>query len=91
MSVNANKPKHDSDDWYHSSSLFQSRLPGSRGGARVHGATISSWILKGIESPHGRIRLAATRTGSRWSIKESSSSKFAGDLAKNACFSSRRG
>ena len=74
--VNDKNTKHESDDPYHPISFFQSRLPGSRGAARVHGATISRWILKGIESPHGRIRLAATRAGSRWLIKESDFSAF---------------
>ena len=70
------KPTDEAEDPYHPISYFQNRLPGSRGAARVHGATISRWILKGIESPHGRIRLAATRAGSRWLIKESDFSAF---------------
>jgi len=45
-------------------------IPGSRGAARLHPATVSRWILSGVGTPTGRIRLTATRYGSRWLIRE---------------------
>ena len=43
------------------------RLPGARGARRVHPATVVRWITAGCPARNGtRVRLAATRAGSRW-------------------------
>ena len=48
------------------------RLPGSRGADRVHPATITRWILVGCPSRNGaRVKLVATRAGTRWLVRES--------------------
>jgi hypothetical protein len=48
-----------------------SRLPGSRGARRVHPATVTRWILAGCPARDGRrVKLAATRAGSRWLVSE---------------------
>jgi hypothetical protein len=52
------------------------RLPGSRGAARTNPATITRWILRGIRTPSGLIRLHATRVGSRWLISEAAFAEF---------------
>ena len=45
------------------------RLPGARGAERVSPATVTRWILTGCPSRRGeRVRLRATRVGSRWLI-----------------------
>jgi hypothetical protein len=45
------------------------RLPGARGASRVHPATVVRWITHGCPARDGtRVRLAATRAGSRWLI-----------------------
>ena len=44
------------------------RLPGKRG-RRVHPSTVTRWILTGCPARSGtRVRLAATRCGSRWVV-----------------------
>jgi hypothetical protein len=48
------------------------RLPGSRGARRVCPSTVTRWILAGCPARDGtRVRLAATRAGSRWLVRES--------------------
>jgi len=45
------------------------RIPGSRGAARVNPSTVARWILTGALARDGqRVRLRATRAGSRWLI-----------------------
>lgn len=46
------------------------RLPGARGARHVTPSTVTRWILAGCPARTGqRIRLAATRAGSRWLIR----------------------
>lgn len=59
-----------------------SRLPGSRGARRVHPATITRWILSGCPARDGRrVKLAATRAGTRWLVRESDLRAFFDALA----------
>ena len=45
------------------------RLPGARGAKNVTPSTVSRWILLGCPSRSGeRVKLNATRAGSRWLI-----------------------
>ena len=47
------------------------RFPGKSGG-RIHPATITRWILMGCLSRDGvRVKLSATRVGSRWLVDPS--------------------
>lgn len=58
------------------------RLPGSRGARRVHPATVTRWILFGCPARDGcRVKLAATRAGSRWLVLESDLKAFFDALA----------
>jgi hypothetical protein len=46
------------------------RLPGARGARNVTPSTVTRWILKGCPSLTGRrVKLSATRAGSRWLIR----------------------
>ncbi len=45
------------------------RVPGARGAKRLHPSTITRWILFGCPARDGkRVRLPATRAGSRWLV-----------------------
>ena len=58
------------------------QLPGARGAKRVHPATVTRWILLGCPSRDGRrIRLKATRCGSRWLVHQTDLDEFFSDLA----------
>ena len=58
------------------------RLPGSRGAHRVHPATITRWILVGCPGRNGaRVKLAATRAGTRWLVREVDLDTFFAALA----------
>ena len=59
-------------------------LPGSRGAARMHPATMTRWILMGISTPMGRIRLPAIRAGSRWLVRDDDFRQFMQDLTTSA-------
>ena len=57
-------------------------LPGSRGAKRTHPATIVRWILEGCPARDGRrVKLVATRAGSRWLIQQSDLDTFFAALA----------
>jgi hypothetical protein len=46
------------------------RLPGARGARNITPSTVTRWILAGCPARSGeRVRLAATRAGSRWLIR----------------------
>jgi len=63
-------------------SQIVARLPGSRGARRVHPATVTRWILAGCPARDGRrVKLAATRAGSRWLVRESDLQAFFEALA----------
>jgi hypothetical protein len=58
------------------------RLPGARGARRVHPATVVRWITIGCPARNGiRVRLAATRAGSRWLVREPDLQGFFDSLA----------
>jgi len=60
------------------------RLPGSRGARHLNPATVTRWILSGVSTPSGRIRLPATRVGSRWLIPEAEFGKFLRTVTEHA-------
>ncbi len=63
-------------------SQIVARLPGSRGARRVHPATVTRWILVGCPARDGRrVKLAATRAGTRWLVRESDLQAFFEALA----------
>lgn len=63
-------------------SQIAARLPGSRGARRTHPATVTRWILAGCPARDGqRVRLAATRAGSRWLVREADLQTFFAALA----------
>jgi hypothetical protein len=63
-------------------SQIVARLPGSRGARRVHPATVTRWILVGCTARDGRrVKLPATRAGSRWLVRESDLQAFFEALA----------
>jgi hypothetical protein len=51
-------------------SQIVARLPGARGARRVHPATVVRWITGGCPARDGtRVKLPATRAGSRWLVR----------------------
>jgi hypothetical protein len=67
---------------YLSLSQAAALLPVGRGGARIHPATLSRWILAGVRAPGGRrVRLAGLRCGSRWLTTEEALEQFMLDCA----------
>ena len=63
-------------------SQIAARLPGSRGARRVHPATITRWILAGCPDRNGqRVKLAATRAGTRWLVRAADLDAFFAALA----------
>lgn len=58
------------------------KFPGSRGADRLHPATISRWIVRGVVAPDGRrVRLEALRVGHRWLTSSGALARFADALA----------
>ena len=54
------------------------RFPGHRGAQRLHPATLTRWILKGVRAFDGRrVKLEAVRIGCRWLTSEPALSRFA--------------
>jgi hypothetical protein len=51
-------------------------LPRGRDGRPVHVSTIHRWILRGLRTPEGVIRLEATRVGGRWMVSEAGLRQF---------------
>ena len=58
------------------------RFPGARGARHVTPPTVTRWILAGCPARNGaRIRLSATRCGTRWLIRPSDLDAFFAALA----------
>ena len=58
------------------------RVPGARGARRLHPATVTRWILSGCPARDGkRVRLPATRAGSRWLVRPEDLDNFFTALA----------
>jgi Protein of unknown function (DUF1580) len=58
------------------------RYPGHRGAKRLHPATLTRWILKGVTALNGqRGRLEAIRIGARWLTSETALQRFADALS----------
>lgn len=58
------------------------RLPGARSNRRVHPATVVRWITAGCPARDGRrVKLTATRCGSRWLVAQSDLDEFFARLA----------
>ena len=54
-----------------------SRRPGARGCDRIHPATLTRWLLRGVKSLSGQlVRLEAERLGCRWVTSEAALSRF---------------
>jgi len=70
----------ESSDLGYPVSHYVKRVPGSRGASRLHPATITRWILKGVNTPIGRIRLEAKKVGVRWMITEADFAEFLAKL-----------
>lgn len=59
-----------------------SNLPGARGAKRLHPATVVRWITSGCPTRDGRrVRLRATRCGSRWLVDPDDLETFFAALA----------
>ena len=57
------------------------RFPGHRGAERLHPATLTRWILKGVKAVDGRrVKLEAVRVGCRWLTSEPALRRFADAL-----------
>jgi hypothetical protein len=57
------------------------RFPGHRGAKRLHPATLTRWILKGVRAVDGRrVKLEAIRVGCRWLTSEPALQRFADAL-----------
>lgn len=67
---------HESSDLGFPVSHYVNRVPGSRGGGKLHPASFTRWICKGLSTPSGRVRLRATKVGVRWMIKEADFAEF---------------
>jgi hypothetical protein len=58
------------------------RFPGARGARHVTPSTVTRWILAGCPARDGtRVKLAATRCGSRWLIRPADLDAFFANLA----------
>lgn len=58
------------------------RLPGARGALHVTPSTVTRWILSGCPARDGkRVRLPATRVGSRWLVRPEDLAAFFTALA----------
>lgn len=57
-------------------SQFLRRLPASRGGRRTAPSTLTRYVLRGVNTPAGRVRLRAVRIGCRWLTCESAWNEF---------------
>lgn len=56
-------------------------IPGHRGAARLHPATLTRWILKGVRAVDGRrVKLEALRIGCRWLTSRAALARFAAAL-----------
>ena len=65
-----------------------SRVPGARGARRLAPSTVTRWILAGCPARDGtRVKLRATRAGSRWLVAPADLDQFfeqlAGDVASS--------
>jgi hypothetical protein len=52
-------------------------LPNSRRGRPVHLSCIYRWILDGVKTPQGKVRLEAVRLGGRWLTSAEALQRFA--------------
>jgi hypothetical protein len=53
------------------------KYPGHRGAERLHPATLTRWILRGVRAVDGRrVRLEAERVGCRWCTSEAALGRF---------------
>jgi hypothetical protein len=58
------------------------RFPGARGARHVTPSTVTRWILKGCPARDGsRVKLVATRCGSRWLVRPLDLDTFFATLA----------
>lgn len=58
------------------------KYTGSRGAPHLNPSTVTRWILEGCKARDGnRIRLAATRVGSRWLVRPADLDTFFAALA----------
>jgi hypothetical protein len=58
-------------------------LPPSRRGRPVHLSCIYRWILDGIKTPHGKVRLEGVRLGGRWLTSVEALERFAAAQTPN--------
>ena len=57
-------------------------IPGARGSKNLNPGTLTRWILQGCTARSGeKIRLAATRAGSRWLVQQADLDAFFAALA----------
>lgn len=77
-------------DAYISLTQAAARYPGHRGAARLHPATLTRWILRGVRALDGsRVRLEAVRVGCRWLTTEAALERFAAALGGPAAPATR--
>lgn len=55
-------------------------LPPNANGARVNVSTLTRWILKGINTSRGRVKLDAARVGRRWVTSHEALARFVEQL-----------
>lgn len=53
------------------------RLPASRRGRPVHLSCVYRWVLEGVNTPNGKVRLEAIRMGGRWLTSVQALERFA--------------
>jgi hypothetical protein len=51
-------------------------VPPARNGKRTHLSTVLRWILKGVKTPTGVVRLEAIRLGGRWLTSRAAMQRF---------------
>jgi hypothetical protein len=70
------------DETLISLSQAAARFPGHRGAERLHPATLTRWILRGVRAVDGRrVKLEAIRVGCRWLTSEPALQRFADALS----------
>ena len=57
-------------------------FPRWKGQSPVHVSTILRWISKGLKTPGGVVRLAATRAGGRWMVSGAELQRFTERLTR---------
>lgn len=63
---------------------YRKRLPSRKAGSLVSLSTVFRWVVKGIDTEHGRVRLKALRAGNTWLCCDEWFAEFTAALTRAA-------